>query len=259
MAATLESGRVYWSDENPAPKQYWTRLQKGGFPRGRGPRVAHGLAFVSIDSPIGQVVRIEGAGDHLTVLSAPWSDFRRLSLHFDDASVPGYPIRPGVSFDHPFQRFFVSMEPIPPSSSFTRAQYGGTEEWIRFYIGIGGARATFHSDSHAFNVSHEPRRLRIDAGSSFFLLPPVDGGFARSLPDPSIAQTQIGYRAFSLVNRGPGDLTISDSRDVLAAPEQMVLEPGDALDVNTNDFQGNRSLSAQALTAPVVADLYRLQ
>jgi len=240
--------------------RYWGRKQRANalLP---DDSAAHALigCSISADSRIGAFSdKFEIAGDHLTVMSAPWSDFRRLRLHFDDLSEDGYPIRPGVSYDLPFRRFFVTGSAVPPDGSFVRPRFQDVDEWARFFVGRNGARATFHPDSQAFLSSLEPRRIRLDAGTFQFLLPGPEGGYSRSQPSPGITLSQMGYRAFTLVNRGPNDVLISDSRDTLVV-EQMVLEPDDVLTFEGNDFQGPRSLIVAGTFGSSVLDMFRIQ
>lgn len=216
-------------------------------------------APISQSTFAGGLVEFKSPGHHLSVLSAPWSDYRRLTIHFDDPSNDGFPCRPGVRFDHPFEKFFLLVNPMPSSVGFARPRFNEADGWVRFYIGINGARCEFHSDSQAFIGAVEPRRIRLDAGSGFFLLPPTEGGYNASTPEPPICVGQMGYRALTIVSRGPADVSIIDNVDA-TTEESAIMEPGDTLTLRVNDYQGARSLSIGAdQGGPCILDMVRIQ
>lgn len=136
--------------------------------------------------------RIDLRGDHLSVISGPGSPWQQEQIRFNDLSNPPLPLRPGLVYDLPFERFY--LETTDTGNYLGITQTDSLLLW-RFFVGRNGARFTPGPE----NLEHH--RMLANDHLTFTV---ATGLLGSQLPiDPNAQCFQISRTfAVTVINRG---------------------------------------------------------
>jgi len=170
---------------------YFGRNPKRASPREEIERPSYQVvAWESSQAGLSQ--RVDIRGDHFSVISGPGSPWQLEQIRFDDLSNPPLPLRPGFSFDLPFERFY--LETTDTGNFLQVIQDNSLVSW-RFFIGRNGARFTPGPENleHHRMIANDHLTFTV-AQSLLGFLGPLD-------PQALAFQTSRTF-AVTIVNRG---------------------------------------------------------